>query len=377
MPLPKPLFLRATAITIGTVIAVLPLLIVRILLVVGAESLQLDAGIWTKLFYLPYELLFPFALSSATLNREPLITSISLTLKVLLTSVASSPFMIAVFTLLVSLDASGNQGFGATLATILGLAPFLGVLGLAGLLFICFPLIVVGGLVACGFDYLVCRRYRRALDTVSFEQKFDAQSLSLGQRVSLGWKRFKARFQRRQSIQHYTDVILKEEFERYREPVFNRLAGVAEQLSELEKRFGHSHRTQSWESILRQLREQLLVVEQKTLRFHELMKEHLHVEELTFYRYSASVKNVYYGVMDHLSKAAKSLELDISTNNSLASSPSQRVQIDANARAIESIDELVEAVQSLPPLQDYNGAPLKQSISELEDMLARIGEYRV
>lgn len=343
---------------------------------VGAESLQLNVGLWAKLFYLPYELLLPFSLSSMALHQQSQISSARLALKTLLISIASSPFVIAVFTLLVTLDARGDAGFLATLATILGLAPLLGVAGLVGLLLVSFPLILSGGIVAFAGDYFVCRRYRRELDTVNYEQQFNAQTLSLRQRIKLGWKRFTARFSRRKSVQHYTDVTLKEEFARYRSPVFERLAKISQQISDYEASFGRTTLSQQWDSLLHQLRAQLLLIEQKTLRFHELLKERLHVEELTFYRYSASVKNVYYGVMEHLDKATKRLSLYITTNNQDTTSLTKEAQLPTNERAIESIDELVVAIQSLPRLRSQDNASLNQAMVELEAMLARVGDYR-
>jgi len=344
--------------------------------VVGAESLQLNVGFWTKLFYLPYELLLPFSLSSMALHQQPQITSARLAFRTLLISIASSPFVIAVFTLLVTLDASADAGFLATLATILGLAPLLGVAGLVGLLLVSFPLILFGGTVAFAADYLVCRRYRRELDTVNYQQQFNAQTLSLRQRITLGWQRFTARLSRRKALQHYTDVTLKEEFERYRSPVSERLAKISEQISAYEVRFGHTSHSQQWDSLLNQLRGQLLLIEQKTLRFHELLKERLQVEELTFYRYSAAVKNVYYGVMEHLDKTSKRLSLYITTNNPDTTSLAKEAQLPINERAIESIDELVVAIQSLPRLRAKNNASLNQAMVELEAMLARVGDYR-
>jgi hypothetical protein len=376
MSLPKPLFLRALAVTAGTVVAVLPLLAVRILLVIGAESLQLDTGIWTKLFYLPYELIFPFVLSSSMLHQRPAISSSSLTLRTLLTSIASSPFVVAIFTLLISLAASGDQSFLTTLATILGLAPFLGVLGLAGFLFICFPLTIFGGGIAMAADYFIYQRYCKAIERICFEQQFNTQTLSLRQRVKLSWQRLAARFTKRKSIQHYTDVILKEEFERYRQPIFTRLGEIAGQLSEREQRTEKSSQIVEWEAILTRLRHQLLFIEQKTLRFHELLKLRLHVEELTFYRYSASVKNVYYAVMEQLDKVSKALTLEIATQASPSEQRHRKEQLDENDRAIQSIDELIAAILTLPHLPAHKATSLTQSLVDLEQMIQRIGDYR-
>ena len=377
MPLPKPLFMRALAITLGTVIAVIPILVVRILLVIGAEGLQLDIGVWTKLFYLPYELIFPFSLSTMMLRRQPDIASTALSIKTLLYSVASSPFFAAVFTLLVSLDASANKDFTTTLATLLGLTPFLGALGLAGLLMLFFPLTLFGGAIACGADYLVCRGYRKEIKTLQFENQFRAQGLSHGERLSLTWKRFIARFRRRKSsIQHYTDVLLKAEFEHYRTPVLNRLSRITEQLTDLEKIPAKVVQARNWEKVMAQIRSQLLLIEQKTLSFHELLKQRLNVEELTFYRYSGSVKSVYYAVMSHLDIAAKKLSLEITTQGAQSGLTNQIAQLDENERAIHSIDEIVQAIQTLPQQRQRNPASLREAMADLEEMIDRVDDYR-
>lgn len=377
MPLPKPLFLRALAITLGSMIAVIPVLFMRILLVIAAEGMQLETGVWTRLFYLPYELIFPFLLSSMMLRRQPDIASTSLSIKTLLYSVASSPFFAAVFTLLVSLDASANRDFTTTLATLVGLTPFLGALGLVGLLLLFFPLTLFGGVVACAADYFICRSYRREIQTLRFEHQFRSQSLTFKQRLSLIWKSWKAKLKpKTSSLEHYTDVLLKAEFERYREPLLNQLTDIDELIADQEKNPANRMKTKVWREMLTQMRRQLLHVEKKTLSFHELLKQRLHVEEFTFFRYSGSVKTVYYAVLEHLDRAAKNLSLEISTQGAFVSEKEQAEHLRENEHAIRSIDEILRAIKTLPQQSKHQSPSLDEAIAEVEEMIERVGEYR-
>ncbi len=381
MTLPKPLFLRAVAITAGTVLAILPLLFTRLLIVAGAEGFELEIGLWTKLFYLPYELIFPFWASSYLLRRKPRLSSLELSSKTLIYTVASSPFVIALFTILVTLDARGDVSFWSTLATMTGLAPFLGALGLLGFLITFLPLALFGGGISCLLDFLVAKRYRRELETVQFEKAFHAQTLSFGQRCKLGWKRVKGRVKRwfgrsATNLDHYTDVQLKEEFERYRSPIFKRLAKIAERLAQ-QPRLRLNYQATQYDALLQQMRDQLLVIEQRTLNFHEQLRERLNVGELTFYRYSGSVKSVYYAVISELDASSQRLLTAIDTGETGPFINEQQQSLQDNQQAIESIDELVDAIKSLPRLTANSPVSLPDAMENLDEMIQRVGDYRL
>ncbi|MCP5160198.1 MAG: hypothetical protein H7A00_00735 [Hahellaceae bacterium] len=367
MNFPKAVLLRALAVSLGALVAVFPLMIVRLLIVAAVEGAKLDVGAFTGIFYLPFEVLFPLAFSTLTLSRSACESALKLSSRVVIFSLLFEPFLVALFALSVYADVQEQQSFFGTLTLLAGMSPVLGVAGLIGFLFLCFPVIVIGWGVAFFADSMVVRKQAAALKSFKYHIELRRFLPDSGERWLLFWGRWIKRLSPEKPIvKRYQMALLKVELNSLRQPA---LLGIESLLSTTARLGNDAQRS------LDTIREQTLLLDGKVLGFHRLLMKKLRVTELTFSRYSQGVLEIYQALIANLVKALALIPGEASHTRAVKQSDWDTYMA-RNCDVLAVLDQLIDEVGQLDDLGHLSVPDLSESLSHLKRLVAQVKDYQ-
>jgi len=360
--------MRAGAASLGHAVAVSPIFGLRVTMAIGLESFDINVAGWSKVACLPFELLIPFAFGLYLLGKNPTIKPLGFTAKTVFTSLIISPFITVLFLIMFYWGVRGSGGGESPIMLILGLVPSVGVLGLIGFVFVFFPLILGGWLLALGLDSIIFYRYSDGLEDIRKGNLLYAQQ-------SLDGSKFRRFFlslrKKTQRSREYQILSVKTEVNENRQNLIKELNDIKEKSQPHMTRSSSNNQPDQWEETLRQL----VAAEEKYLAFYDILIKKLHSEEITFSRYHASARQVYLTIIDHIGEVITSLKTGL-----LVETQSQEEQhrinqlLSQNDDALRTIDS---AIVALGGIKTKSLADFEQpfAIDDLEELAGRAGRY--
>lgn len=335
---------RAGLATLGSAIAVLPLFALRLALLLALVGLtRIDAG-WAT--YLPFEFLVPFLTGLAVLRRRPAMATLAFTLRVFVVSVVVGPLLLA-FAMSQEFfrHFADVSAFEQAWMSLFGTVPMLGALGLAGLVFAGFPLLVFAFAVTVGLDALYCRRHRQQLDDLE-------RSRQLMERMKAGF---------------YDVPGLPEKEKEAMGRDFEALQGELQRLAAALPAASEEGR------LVRVLQAQLSEALGAYARVARLLRQKLSPSELTYQRYLASARHVYQSLVQHLRTA-----LQVAAAGAAGRQPSDEVRqlIASNDEGIRVLRETAEAIAKMKVQRGEATRDLEAAVKDLEELARRADRYR-
>lgn len=335
---------RAGLATLGSGIAVLPLFALRLAMLLALVGLtKIDAG-WAT--YLPFEFLVPFLTGLAVLRRRPAMATLPFTLRVFVVSVLVGPLLLA-FAMSQEFfrHFADVSAFEQAWMSLFGTLPLLGALGLAGLVFAGFPLLVLAFAVTAGLDALYCRRHRQRLDDLERSRQIR--------------ERMKAGFYDVPGLPETEKEAMSRDFEALQGELL-RLAAALPAASEEGR-------------LARALQAQLPEALGAYARVARLLRQKLSPTELTYQRYLASARHVYQLLVEHLRTA-----LQVAAAGGGGRQPKDEVRqlIASNDEGIRVLRETAEAVARMKVQRGEVTRDLGAAVKDLEELARRAERYR-
>ena len=260
--------MRAGAASLGHAVAVSPIFGLRVSMAIGLESFDIDVAGWSTVACLPFELLIPFVLGLYFLGKNPTIKPLGFTAKTVFTSLVVSPFVTVFFLFMFYWVARGSNGDQSPIMHILGLVPSVGTLGLIGFVFIFFPLILGGWLLALGLDSIIFYRYSSELQDIRQRNLLYAQQSSTGSVKYTKFRMFLMSLRKKtQRSGEYQILTLKTEVGQIRRNLINELNDIKEKSQPHKARSSSGSQPDLWEETLMQL----MTAEEKYLAFYDIL----------------------------------------------------------------------------------------------------------
>ncbi len=361
----SPLMLRTLGTSLGALVSVLPLMVVRLLIVAGVEGAGMPIGSWLHLFYLPIELLFPVVISHRRLAREPLIRPLRLASVTTLYTLLLVPMVLALFTVLVYASTRHAQGFAQTAALVLGLSPVLGVFGLLGLILLCSPILVSGWGLAWLLDSMVLRKQGLALANQAYWRRAQGFKSSWRERCSLRAGRYLKWLKAgNTNARSYAMAQVKGDLDRWRAPLIRAVVATSETLPTLSAQSA---------AMLTQVRAQSEALDSKVLDFYALLLAKLVPQELTWTRYSDGVQSIYQALTFNLMAIVDQLSAE---KEPRACTADMAHRLEHNAAALSALDLLIKEIGLLPDRQRAHLPELDASLGHLNQLVAQVKDYR-
>ncbi len=363
--------MRAGAASLGHAVAVMPIFGLRVSMAIGLESFDIDVAGWSKVACLPFELLIPFAFGLYFLGKNPTIKPLGFTSKTVFYSLIISPFVTVLFLFMFFWIARGSNGDQSPIMLLLGLVPSVGTLSLIGFVFLFFPLILVGWLLALGLDSFIFYRYSAGLQDIRERNLLYTQQSSADSTWYTKFRRFVLSLRKKtQRSQEYNILTVKAEVNQTHQNLIN-------ELNDIKEKYQHKTRSSSysqpdlWEETLRQL----VAAEEKYLAFYDMLTKKLQSEELTFYRYHSSARQVYLTIIDHIGEVIISLKTGF-----LVEAQGQEEQHRVNQLLSQNNDALRtmdSAIIALGAIKTKSLAEFDQpyAIDDLEELVGRASKY--
>jgi hypothetical protein len=336
---------RAGLATLGSAIAVLPLFALRLALLLALVGLtRIDAG-WAT--YLPFEFLVPFLTGLAVLRRRPAMATLAFSLRVFVVSVLVAPLLLA-FAMSQEFfrHFADVSAFEQAWMSLFGTVPLLGALGLAGLVFAGFPLLVFAFAVTAGLDALYCRRHRQQLDDLERSRQI--------------MERMKAGFYDVPGLPEKEKEAMGRDFEALQGEL-QRLAAALPAASEEGR-------------LARVLQAQLPEALGAYARVARLLRQKLSPSELTYQRYLASARHVYQSLVQHLRNAAQVAAAGAGVAGRQGNDELRQL-IASNDEGIRVLRETAEAIARMKVQRGEATLDLAAAAKDLEELARRADRY--